>query len=504
MYTEKIDCFSFGAIIVQILTRQFPKPGDRLQEIELSHPGIRVGTVLVRVPEVECRQNHISQVDPNNSLLLIALNCLKDKDSERPSAHQLCERVADLKAQTNYRDSARTVQDKDEVIQQLRQQLHRANRQLEERVRQLQQENDQALREYITQLQEKERQLGRVNQQLEASEQVVAQFGGRIAELEQQLSQRDQQLTVASSRGKEQTSFKLRWRKEKRAPHAMSRWCDAVVGGNTVFFRYRGTVIVYSYDVTNNSWSQLPDCVYVNGSITIISGWLTTIGGGAFSALSNELYSLTGEGRWMTNFPPMPTKRNHTIAVCTGTSLIVAGGQRELKVIGNKTLSVVEVMNTETYQWSTAADLCQPVYLASARVCGEQLYMLGGEKFVRYPKSVYTCSLSALLQSCVPSPLKARFKNVWKQIADLPVQCSTCESFHGRLLAVGGEMDSGKPTTAVYMYKSTTNSWEIISHMTIGRWNCFTAVLPDSRLLVVGGCTDSGDTDKVEVASVCN
>ena len=39
VYTEKIDCFSFGVIIVQILTRQFPKPGDQLQEIELNHPG---------------------------------------------------------------------------------------------------------------------------------------------------------------------------------------------------------------------------------------------------------------------------------------------------------------------------------------------------------------------------------------------------------------------------------------------------------------------------------
>ena len=29
VYTEKIDCFSFGVITLQILTRQFPNPGDR-------------------------------------------------------------------------------------------------------------------------------------------------------------------------------------------------------------------------------------------------------------------------------------------------------------------------------------------------------------------------------------------------------------------------------------------------------------------------------------------
>ena len=116
VYTEKIDCFSFGVIIVQTLTQQFPKPGDRLQEVELNHPGLPAGTVCVRVLEVNRRQNHISEISPNHSLLPIALDCLKDKDNERPSAHQLCERVADLKGMPKYRDSTRAFEDRDEVI----------------------------------------------------------------------------------------------------------------------------------------------------------------------------------------------------------------------------------------------------------------------------------------------------------------------------------------------------------------------------------------------------
>jgi hypothetical protein len=157
VYTEKIDCFSFGVIIVQTLTREFPKPVDRLQEVELNHPGLPRGTVCVRVPEIDRRQNHISQVDPNHSLLPIALDCLKDKDSERPSAHQLCKRVAhDLKGMPKYSDSARAVQDNEEEIQQPSQQIR---------------ERDQT-NSYRQQSVEGERQIGRVNQQLEASEQV--------------------------------------------------------------------------------------------------------------------------------------------------------------------------------------------------------------------------------------------------------------------------------------------------------------------------------------------
>ena len=226
------------------------------------------------------------------------------------------------------------------------------------------------MRNRRTQLQEKERQL-------EASEQVVAQFEEQIAELKQQLGQREQQKTKASSRGKEQTSFKLRWSEGKRAPHKTSRWYDAVVDGNTVYVKDQGTQKIYSFNVTVDSWSQLPDCVYINSSMTVINGWLTNVGGRSSYTYFNELFSLAGEGsdrRWTKQFPPMPTKRIFATSLCTGTMLIVAGGMG----VGGSVLSTVEVMNTETHLWSTVADLPESMRYTSATVCGDQLYMLGG------------------------------------------------------------------------------------------------------------------------------
>jgi hypothetical protein len=66
--------------------------GDRLQEVEFSHPGLPPGKVLARASTRS--QNYISQVDPNHTLLPIALDYLKDKDAECPAAHQLYEGVA--------------------------------------------------------------------------------------------------------------------------------------------------------------------------------------------------------------------------------------------------------------------------------------------------------------------------------------------------------------------------------------------------------------------------
>ena len=51
----------------------------------------------------------------------------------------------------------------------------------------------------------------------------------------------------------------------------------------------------------------------------------------------------------------------------------------------------------------------------------------------------------------------------------------------------------------------STDSWEIISHMTTGRYRYFAAVLPDKRLMVVGGIiTEGSSTDTVEFMSMCN
>ena len=87
-----------------------------LQEVEINHPGIPKGRICICVPEVDRRQSHLSQLPPiaNDSLLPIVLDCLKDESSERPSAHHLCKRVADLKLMPKYREC---LQKYTEVIQ---------------------------------------------------------------------------------------------------------------------------------------------------------------------------------------------------------------------------------------------------------------------------------------------------------------------------------------------------------------------------------------------------
>ena len=143
----------------------------------------------------------------------------------------------------------------------------------------------------------------------------------------------------------------------------------------------------------------------------------------------------------------MLSKRSHIVVVSTKQYLIVAGGMSDRSTL----LDTVEVMDVKTLVWSTAASLPHPYYWASATVCGDQLYMLGGLDKAR-TKSVLTCSLIELLQSC--SGASRAPGSVWHRITDVPVYMSTCAAVNGELVAVGGKDEKEKKTHQVFI--STT------------------------------------------------
>ena len=65
------------------MTQCCPEPGPLREEFNSE----KFGLIERRIPEVQRRRDHINKVDQ------IAIDCLKDKHEERPSAEQICKRV---------------------------------------------------------------------------------------------------------------------------------------------------------------------------------------------------------------------------------------------------------------------------------------------------------------------------------------------------------------------------------------------------------------------------
>ena len=102
-YSDKLDAFSLGVLIVQIITRCFPTPTDA--EIVVEDDSEPTGQIVRLVPELQRRQRDLGKVPPGHSLLPTALHCLKDRPRDRPSAAQLCQSLGQLKTAEAYRAS---------------------------------------------------------------------------------------------------------------------------------------------------------------------------------------------------------------------------------------------------------------------------------------------------------------------------------------------------------------------------------------------------------------
>ena len=137
-YSNKLDCFSHGVLTIQIITRQFPNPGDAHAYSNLEDPNHPDESLLRQVPEVQRRKKHIDLVDPNHPLRVPALDCLKDKDTERPSADIICGRLATLKGEQVYTRSVE--QSRKDVLQQ---QIREKDDQLQKKDEQLQKKDEQ-------------------------------------------------------------------------------------------------------------------------------------------------------------------------------------------------------------------------------------------------------------------------------------------------------------------------------------------------------------------------
>ena len=496
-YTEKIDCFSFGVIIIQTLTRLYPNPGDQCTEKQVNDPDTpgATCTAMISVKEVNRRRDHINMIAPQHPLLSIALKCLKDKPNDRPSAQELCEMIQKVK---EYDGDGKT------AVQPPTINPHHGLQGCESSSPSL---SSDILSDY------------------DVIQGPLQPEGSRERTVTPDSQKSKDSLSGASSSSI--TDLRLKWKSSRtEALCGMFRYSDAVFHEGTAYILPADSQKIYAYDTctraTHSRWSVFASCPYLGSSLAVLNQHLTTIGGkrtsrgtryryslnttgGYESSYTDKLCSLTekqnGSKAWIEKFPAMPTKRAFTTALNTGTTLIVAGG------VGGDILRTVEILNinSEIPQWLKAQDLPQPMWAASATICGGNMYILGGQEDSDL-STAYACSLKSLLQPENCQSLSWTFSrfanwikpattvpvNVWIKLPDIPVTQATCVSVCGHVVAVGGKNSDSKPTASIHIYNETVNKWIPTGHsMPAAQYACFVFNHTNNTIVVVGGKTSS-------------
>ena len=556
VYSKKIDCFSFGVLQIQIMTRQFPDPGPAMRVVEDSRSP--TGTTKMPVLESERRKSHTDLIDPTHPLLPIALGCLSYLEKDRPSAQDLCHQLAAVKEAPHYtqlQTLEQQLQFKDQHMQNSEKRMHTLQQELQTKDQQLQdsqkhvhtlqhelQDSQRHIQQVTHQVEEKqhtihvnETQLQELNQQLQTNEQVMEEYQRNLLQHEQanqQLQETvcklrlDLQRLGAQTRKtmtpprpgplpqkavvQQKTIRDMRWQKVSKAPEKMRRG-SAASDSNTAYFNSYRSSRVHSYDSDTRKWHRLPDAPHTHFTLVVVQHMLTMVGGQLRSGeATDSLLSLKGEEKdkkWLLHFSAMPTKRYYTAVVCSGHSLIVAGGRDDC----NSLATSVEILDTDTQQWSIASSLTHPFSEATISICGERLYMLGGNDQTSYcSNSVLSCSVSELLQSCQPQPqarklctVSANHSTIWQHVADAPHYWSSCVTLCGQLVAVGGK-EVGEYSAIISSYNERTDSWiDTPVARYHARHHALVAIL-NGKMMVVGGMVDSRvrgstETDVVEI-----
>ena len=241
--------------------------------------------------------------------------------------------------------------------------------------------------------------------------------------------------------------------------------------------------VVMAYDTSLGKWATLPPYRARDFALTAIKNQLVLVGGW----VPGNVIEVVGVWRpdskeWTHPYPDMPTPRSHCSAVAYKEWLVVAGGEGD----GGANVDIVEVLNTDTKQWSTGP----PIPISWSRmwpaIVGDVCYFMGSyirDSTIATTKA-YSVSLSALTSQLNSG---VRDSQIWKEISGLQVTNSSPLSISGSLLAVGGRDKDARAVSGIRLYKPDTGEWVKVGDLPTPRWNCTCVKLTDRELLVAGG-----------------
>ena len=278
---------------------------------------------------------------------------------------------------------------------------------------------------------------------------------------------------------------------------------QSIVIGGAVFVEAYNSHDVLRYETRSDQWSVLPSCPVRLFGLGQLSGKLVTVGGWDRRGAVNHVYTYVQETQqWEKSIPPMPTPRQWPTVITYNSSIAVCGGG----IGGDR---VVEVFNSETAQWHTAAPLPVACVCMQLTIINDTCYLRGGGA-LSSTRSIMCASLPSLFQSSSPheQQTSAQQQSVWTVhvLPDMPLYNSALANMGGTLLALGGrESTSSPPSDAfIHAYSASTKAWVKIASLPQACSSATAELLPSGEVMLIGGRDSKGNSLKAVYIGTLN
>ena len=264
--------------------------------------------------------------------------------------------------------------------------------------------------------------------------------------------------------------------------------------------------IVFKYNMVKDEWSRLQPHLVLCFGLCQFRGRLFTVGGWHFEPISAVYRYSQGNRKWVESLKPMPTERSLPALLTTASAIVACGGYIDGKGQGTVALATVEVYSSTTSQWYTADPLPQPCTDISPVTISGTGFLLGGLDTENEPiKSPFCVDMATLIDRATSPTRRHHTTSPWKTLPDTPLKGSAAATLSGGLLAMGGDDDLDRTQAEIYLLTPSTNIWVKLpsGHLPVKRYECTTAQLSSSRVMVIGGLDSKGkDSSTCYIASV--
>ena len=271
----------------------------------------------------------------------------------------------------------------------------------------------------------------------------------------------------------------LKWKKSVKMPSGVCYAYAVEVGGKVYIGGGEaedGVYKVLEYTIQGGQWREIETPVVYFG-MAVVNDQLIIIGG-QDGVPTDQVWVLESDSdTWTQPFPAMPTARCWVSAVSYKRWVLAVGGYGE---------RCVEVLDTASKKWYTAAPLPSTAEQPSLAVIQDTLYVVREESAVSV--SIPMLISFAVSQSTASNEPRS---TEWQPLPDTLTSCPAITSFHGSLLAVGA-WDS--PSSTIAMYLPQTEKWQTVAQLPSPHNGCVCVTLPETgEMMIVGGCNNNGD-----------
>ena len=250
---------------------------------------------------------------------------------------------------------------------------------------------------------------------------------------------------------------------------------------------------VFCYNTNTDHWTVLPQPGHRFGVLHMLGDRLTSFGGSdsVTRKYHNKVTTYNNDtNSWYSHYPDMLNKRFMPGVITYNNYVIVMGGRSSPDNIHDS----IELMDYQNeMKWKNIiTKLPILMYNIKPTISGDDITVVGYDHAGSSYTGHYQIAIEEMVSSFNQSPSTSATSNQWKKKSPTPHFNTVTVPYSYPPVIIGGlsHVDEGFVCTSdVSLYDSSKNTWKKVDSLTSARHYVGVALLNNSSIIVIGGCS---------------